>query len=106
MRQIQIRARANRDIECLQRELAAYSPKPLRQRTILIELHGRSNKDLLKLLSAIETCVGENDIRSVRLDLDGETYTLAAQERPRPPARRGSGNRHASPNREVAERSS
>lgn len=54
----------------------------------LIELHGRSNKDLLKLLSAIETCVGENDIRSVRLDLDGETYTLAAQERPRPPARR------------------
>jgi hypothetical protein len=61
------------------RELAVYSPMRLRQRTVLIELQDGSNNELLTLLSAIETCVSENDIRSVRVDLDGETYTLAAQ---------------------------
>lgn len=79
MRSIQIRAQANRDIEYLLRELAVYTPTRLRQRALLIELQGRSNTDLLALLSAIEKCVGENELRSVRLDLDGETYTLAAQ---------------------------
>jgi hypothetical protein len=79
MRLIHIRAQADEDVECLLRELAGYSPKRLRRRTILIELQGRSNSDLLTLLSAIEACVSQNDIRSVRLDLDDETYTLAAQ---------------------------
>jgi hypothetical protein len=79
MRLIHIRAQADEDVECLLRELAAYSPKRLRQRTILIELQGQSNSDLLTLLSAIEASVSQNDIRSVRLDLDDETYTLAAQ---------------------------
>ena len=79
MRLIHIRAQADEDVECLLRELAGYGPKRLRRRTILIELHGRSTGDLLTLLSAIEACVSQNDIRSVRLDLDDETYTLAAQ---------------------------
>jgi hypothetical protein len=79
MRLIHIRAQADEDVECLLRELGAYSPKRLRRRTILIELQGQSNSDLLTLLSAIEACVSQNDIRSVRLDLDDETYTLAAQ---------------------------
>lgn len=79
MRPIHIRARGNRDIECLLRELAAYGPERLRQRTLLIELQEGCTNDLLTLLSAIEACVSENDIRSVRVDLDGETYTLAAQ---------------------------
>jgi hypothetical protein len=79
MRLIHIRARGNRDLECLLRELAVYSPMRLRQRTVLIELQDGSNNELLTLLSAIETCVSENDIRSVRVNLDGETYTLAAQ---------------------------
>ena len=79
MRLVHIQAQADRDIDCLLRELAAYGPKRLRKRTVVIELEAESNNDFLTLLSAIETCVGENDIRSVRLDLDGETYTLAAQ---------------------------
>jgi hypothetical protein len=79
MRLIHIRADANEETECLLRELGAYSPKRLKQRTILIELPDGSNNELLALLSAIEKCVGENEIRSVRVELDGETYTLAAQ---------------------------
>ena len=79
MRLIHIRAGTDRDVECLLRELAVYSPKHLGRRTILIELRHGSNNDISTLLSAIEACVSQNDIRSVRLELDGETYTLAAQ---------------------------
>ena len=39
----------------------------------------RSSSDLLALLSAVETCIAANDIRSVRIELDGQKYTLAAQ---------------------------
>jgi hypothetical protein len=75
---IHIRARAQRDVDCLLRDLAPYGPKRLSRRTLLIELRGGSNNDLAKLLSAIQACVDESEIRSLRLDLDGETYALAA----------------------------
>jgi hypothetical protein len=79
MRLIHIRAQADEEIDCLLRELAAYSPNRVEPRTILIELSDGSNNDLLALLSATEACVSENHIRSVRVELDGETYTIAAQ---------------------------
>jgi hypothetical protein len=44
----------------------------------VIELDERSTLDLLALLSAIETCIAANDIRSVQIELDGQKYTLAA----------------------------
>jgi hypothetical protein len=60
------------------RELAVYAPKRVR-RAVLIELDEDSTVDLLALLSAIETCIAANDIRSVLVELDGQKYTLAAR---------------------------
>jgi hypothetical protein len=76
MRLLQIRARTDEDAECLIRELAAYSPKRT-HRAILIEVEERSETDLLAVLSALEKCLMANDIRSVRLELDGRPYMLA-----------------------------
>jgi hypothetical protein len=76
MRLLQIRARTDEDAECLIRELAAYSPKRT-HRAILVELEERSETDLLAVLSALEKGLMANDIRSVRLELDGRPYMLA-----------------------------
>jgi hypothetical protein len=59
------------------RELAAYSPKRTR-RAIVLELEERSETDLPAVLTALESCLLANDIRSVRLELDGCPYMLAA----------------------------
>jgi hypothetical protein len=53
-----------------------YSPKRSR-RSILIELEERSQTDLTALLAAVETCLIANDVRSVRVELDGRAYMLA-----------------------------
>jgi hypothetical protein len=79
MRLVHIRAGSDEDVTCLMRELAVYSPKHL-QRTVVIELEERSQTDLLALLAAVETCLGANDIRSVRIELDGKKYTMAPAE--------------------------
>ena len=76
MRVVQISASKDEDAGCLMRELAAYHPRRSR-RSVLIELEEPSQSDLLKLLSALETCLSENDIRSVRLTLDGQKYLVA-----------------------------
>jgi hypothetical protein len=76
MRLLQIRAPKEDDVACLMRELASYAPEQ-RGRSILVELEDRSNSDLMGLLSAAETCIAANDIRSVRIELDGQKYTLA-----------------------------
>jgi xanthine dehydrogenase iron-sulfur cluster and FAD-binding subunit A len=76
MRLLQIRARTDEDASCLVRELAVYSPRRLR-RSILLELEERSETDLLAVLAAVETCLSANDIRSVRIELDGSTYAMA-----------------------------
>jgi hypothetical protein len=78
MRLVQIRTASVEESECLVWELAAYRPK-CSQRTVLIELDDTSQKDLLALLSAIETCLVANDIGSVRLELDGENYLFASK---------------------------
>jgi hypothetical protein len=76
MRLLQIRARTNEDVDCLMQELGAYSPTRA-GRAISIKLEERSESDLLSVLSALETCLTANDIRSVRLELDGRPYILA-----------------------------
>ena len=76
MRVVRIRASKDREAECLMRELAAYGPRRSRG-SVLIDLEESSQSDLLGLLSALETCLSENDIRSVRLTLDGERYLLS-----------------------------
>jgi hypothetical protein len=76
VRLLQIRARTDEDVDCLVRELAVYSPRRLR-RSILLELEEESQTDLLALLAAVETCLSANDIRSVRIELDGRAYTMA-----------------------------
>lgn len=76
MRLLQVRARTDEDVECLMRELARYSPTRSR-RGILVELEERSESDLLGLLAAVETCLIANEIRSVRVELDGRSYMLA-----------------------------
>jgi hypothetical protein len=79
MRLLQIRARTDEDANCLVRELAVYSPRRLR-RSIQLELEERSQTDLLAMLAAVETCLGANEIRSVRIELDGRSYTMTAPE--------------------------
>ncbi len=78
MRLVYIRAASVENSECLMRELAAYSPKHLRG-SVLIELEEPSQRDLLALLSAIETCLVTNDIGSVRLQVDGDNYLFATR---------------------------
>jgi hypothetical protein len=79
MRLLQIRARTDQDAAYLMRELAVYSPT--RRRTaLLIELPGdRLENHLLGLLAALETCLNAYDIPSVRVELDGKPYLLAAE---------------------------
>lgn len=79
MRLLRIRARTDEDANCLVRELAVYSPRRLR-RSIQLELEERSQTDLLAMLAAVETCLGANEIRSVRIELDGRSYTMTAPE--------------------------
>ena len=76
MRQLQIRARTDEDVDCLMRELAVYSPARSR-RAITVELDDRSETAVLGLLAAVETCLTANEIRSVRIELDGRSYMLA-----------------------------
>ncbi|MDP9222499.1 MAG: hypothetical protein M3P18_01320 [Actinomycetota bacterium] len=76
MRVLQIRSRTDADADCLMQELAAYSPTRSRA-AILVELEERSEADLLGVLAAVETCLSANEIRSVRIQLDGRSYMLA-----------------------------
>jgi hypothetical protein len=80
MRLVHIRAGSDRDLACLMRELAVYSPKALRQ-TVVIELEETSQTHLLALLSALETCLTANDIRAVRVAIDGKPYMMAPPTR-------------------------
>jgi hypothetical protein len=73
---VQIRASNDEDLVCLMRELVAFGPKRSR-RSVFIELEEPSQSDLLGLLSALETCLSENEIRSVRLTLDGNKYLVS-----------------------------
>ncbi len=75
MRPLQIRARTDEDGDCLMRELAQSSPTRSRS-GIQIELEERSEADVLGVLAAVETCLSANEIRSVRVELDGRSYML------------------------------
>ena len=75
VRLVHIRASNDADVECLVRELSVYAPKRSR-RTVLIELEERSQTDLLALLTAVETCLSANDIRTVRVAIDGKRYLM------------------------------
>lgn len=77
MQRLEIRTRTSEDADRLVRELAVYSPVRL-SRLIVVELEERSQTDLLALLAAVETCLTANDIRTVRIELDGRTYTMAS----------------------------
>jgi hypothetical protein len=58
------------------RDLAAYAPARS-GRTITIELKDGAETAVLGLLAAVETCLTANEIRSVRVELDGRSYMLA-----------------------------
>jgi hypothetical protein len=75
MRLVHIRATDDRDVACLMRELAVYSPKRS-HRIVLIELDENLQTDLLALLTAIETCLVANDIGAVRIAVDGTEYVM------------------------------
>jgi hypothetical protein len=79
MRQLKIRARRDKEAQCLMRELASYSPTQS-HRTIVVELREGSETDVLGLLAAVETCLSANEIRSVHVELDGRSYLLAMKQ--------------------------
>ena len=81
MRRLEIRTRTSEHADCLVRELAVYSPVRL-HRLIVVELEETSQTDLLALLTAVERCLSANEIRSVRVKLDGKRYMLAPQHAP------------------------
>jgi hypothetical protein len=76
MRLVHVKARNEEDVDCLLRELSAYSPKRS-GRTVLIEVEGESQTALLALLTAVETCLSANDIPSVRVEIEGKPYMMA-----------------------------
>ena len=76
MRLLKIRANTVADADCLMRELAAYAPTRSK-RAVLVKLDERSEADVLGVLAAVETCLRANEIRSVRVELDGGSYMLA-----------------------------
>jgi hypothetical protein len=80
VRRVHIRAGSDGDVACLMRELSVYSPKQLRG-AVVIELQKTSHTDLLALLSAVETCLMANDIRAVRIAIDGKAYMMAPTAR-------------------------
>lgn len=73
MRLFQIRARTDKDADCLMAELSSFSPRRAR-RSILVEVDSETN--VLAILSAVETCLAANDIPSARIELDGRAYML------------------------------
>ena len=75
MRVLHIRTQSVEHAECLVRELAVYAPRR-QSRAVSIELDGQPHAAVLALLAAIDTCLGENGIRSVRITLDGKRYTM------------------------------
>jgi hypothetical protein len=75
MRLVHIRARNEEDVECLMRELSVYEPKGS-PRVVLIELESESDSALLGLLSAVEACLSANEIRSVRVEIEGKPYLM------------------------------
>jgi hypothetical protein len=76
VRRVHIRAGKDSDLACLMRELSVYGPTQVRD-AVFIELQKTSHTDLLALLSAIETCLTANDIRAVRVAIDGKGYMMA-----------------------------
>jgi hypothetical protein len=64
------------------RELTAYSPKRA-DGMILIELRGQQS-ELLALLRAVEACLSGNDIRTVCVEIDGQTYMMEPRSDERP----------------------
>ena len=78
---VHIRARNDEDVDFLMRELSVYSPKPLR-RAVLVELEDQSHIALLGLLSAVEACLGANDIPSVRVEIEGKPYMMELPAKP------------------------
>lgn len=81
MRLVHIRARNDDDVDCLMRELSGYAPKRSR-RAVLVELDDQSHIALLGLLSAVEVCLGANDIPSVRVEIEGKPYLMEPQAKP------------------------
>jgi hypothetical protein len=75
MRLVHLRAETDEDVDCLMRELCEYSPKRAHH-MILIELEGRLRSDLLTLLTAVEESLSGNNIRSVWVEIDGQTYMM------------------------------
>jgi len=80
MRRVHIRAGNDDDLACLMRELSVYGPVQVRN-AVVVDLQETSHTDLLALLSAIETCLTANDIRAVRVAVDGKAYTMAPHAR-------------------------
>jgi hypothetical protein len=77
MERIEFRASSRRDAECLERELAGHAPHRSGL-AVSVEFDG-STSSLFALLSAAETCLRENGIGGVRVEVAGSAYLLAPQ---------------------------
>ena len=78
-----LRARNKDEADCLMQELAVYTPER-RQRAVVLELQDASHNDLLGVLNVAERCLAENDIPSVKVEIDGKRYLMTAPARSRP----------------------
>jgi hypothetical protein len=77
MRLVQLRAPKEEDAACLMRELAVYASKRLRGPS-----SSRSKSARQRICSLCcrrsKQCIAANDIRTIRVDLDGQKYMLAS----------------------------
>jgi hypothetical protein len=70
-----ITARSRADAECIARQLRAFAPAlGQAERTWTVTIGQGSS--LVEVLSALETCLGANEIGSVVLGVDGRSYVM------------------------------
>jgi hypothetical protein len=72
-----LRGRNSRDVDCLMRELAVYSPTR-RRRAVVIDLGQGGQLEMLGVLSAAKRCLETNQIPSVKVEIDGKGYLMTS----------------------------
>jgi hypothetical protein len=72
---IVIKAGSRADAACIARELRAFNPELACTRGAwTVDVH--DSLKVAEVLSALETCLGDNGIRAVTVTVDGRTYVM------------------------------
>jgi hypothetical protein len=70
-----IAARSKSDAQCIARELGAFDPEldsSIRRWAVTIA----DDSNLVEILTALETCLGNHGINAVSVNVDGRSYVM------------------------------